>query len=94
VLDVVGHDAPVVQDGVLLVAEVVADWTHHAGLGEERRSEGEVHGRAAQQAVALARLGLDGVKGDGSDYGERHKAQKGSSGRRAREWSECSSLPG
>ena len=78
VLDVVGDHAAVVQDGVLLLAEVVADGPDHAGLGEERGGEREVHGGAAQQAVALAGLGLDGVKGDGSDHGERHKAQEGS----------------
>ena len=69
-------DAAVVQDGVLGVAEVVPDRADDAGLGEERGGEREVHGRAAQQAVALAGLRLDGVEGDGSDDGERHKAQQ------------------
>ena len=76
VLDVVGDDAAVVQHGVLGLPEVVADGPDDAGLGEERGSEREVHGGAAQQAVALAGLGLDGVKGDGSDHGERHKARE------------------
>ena len=76
VLDVVGDHAAVVQDGVLGLAEVVAHGPDDAGLGEERGGEREVHGGAAQQAVALAGLGLDGVKGDGSDHGERHKAQE------------------
>ena len=80
-LDVVGHDSTVVEDGVLLLGEVVADGPDDAGLGEKRGREREVHGGAAQKAVALARLGLDGVKGNGSDYGERHKAHEGSDGR-------------
>ena len=72
VLDVVGDHAARVQHGVLLLAEVVADRADDAGLGEERGGEREVHGRAAEQAVALAGRGLDGVEGDGSDHGERH----------------------
>ena len=37
-----------------------------------------MHRRATQQPVAAAGLGLDGVKGDGSDDGERHEARHGS----------------
>ena len=72
VLDVVGDHAAVAQHLVLGLGEVVPDGTDHAGLGEEGGREREVHGRAAEQAVALAELGLDGVKGDGTDDGERH----------------------
>jgi hypothetical protein len=72
VLDVVGDHAAGVQDGVLGVAEVVTHRPHDAGLGEEGGREREVHGGAAEQAVALARCGLDGVEGDGTDHGERH----------------------
>ena len=54
VLDVVGDHAAVVQDGVLGLAEVVADRADDARLGEERRGEREVHGGAAEQPVALA----------------------------------------
>ena len=68
--------AAVAQHVVLGLAEVVADRADDAGLGEERRREREVHGRAAEQAVALAGEGLDGVEGDGSDHGERHGGKR------------------
>ena len=58
---------------VLVLAEVVADRADDARLGEERRGEREVHGGAAEQPVALAGRRLDGVEGDGSDDGERHR---------------------
>ena len=73
VLDVVGQHPAVVQDRVLLLAEVVAHRPDDAGLGELRRGEREVHGRAAEQPVAAPGRGLDGVEGDGSDHGERHE---------------------
>ena len=78
VLDVVGDDATGVQRRVLRLAEVVADRPDHAGVVEERGGEGEVDRGAPQQPVAAAGLGLDGVKGDGSDDGERHEARHGS----------------
>jgi hypothetical protein len=72
VLDVVGDHAARVQRGVLLVAEVVADRPDHAGVGEERGGEREVHRRAPEHPVALPGLGLDGVERNGSDDGQRH----------------------
>ena len=77
-LDVVGDDAAVAQHGVFGLAEVVSDRADHAGLGEERGGEREVHGSAAQQAIALAGVRLDSVESDGTDHGERHEAQEGS----------------
>ena len=58
VLDVVGVDVAAVQDGVLVVAEVVADRADDADLVEERRGEREVDGGAAEHALALAVRGL------------------------------------
>ena len=78
VLDVVGDDAARVQRLVLGLAEVVADRPDHARVGEERGGEREVHRRAPSSRSRLPGLGLDGVKGDGSDDGERHEARHGS----------------
>src|SRR4051812_33184862 len=78
VLDVVRDDPARVQRGVLHLAEVVAHGADDARLVEERRGEREVHRRAAQQPVAPAGLGLDGVEGDGPDDRERHAAGDGS----------------
>ena len=55
-----------------LVAEVVADRPDHADVGEEARRQREVHGRAAEHALALAERRLDGVERDRSDDGEAH----------------------
>ena len=66
VLDVVGDHAAAVQDGVLVVAEVVADRPDDADVVEERRGEGEVDGGAAEHALAPAVRRLHGVEGDRS----------------------------
>ena len=46
----------------------------HAHVGEEARGQREVHGGAAEHALALPEGGLDRVEGDGSDYHEAHEA--------------------
>lgn len=63
-LDPVGEDVAPLEDGELLGAEVVADRAHRPHLGEEAGGEGEVHGGAAEHALALPERGFDGVKGD------------------------------
>ena len=73
VLDVVGDHAAVVQHRVLGLAEVVAHGTDHARLGQERGGQREMHGRAAEQAVAPAGRRLDGVEGDRTHHGQRHR---------------------
>jgi hypothetical protein len=52
-LDVVGVHPAAVEHVVLVVAEVVADRADDAHLGEEARGQREVHGGAAEHAVAL-----------------------------------------
>ena len=54
VLDVVGHDAVAAEHLVLRLAEVVAHRAHRPHLGEEARRQREVHGGAAERALALA----------------------------------------
>ena len=71
-LDVVGVDAAVVEHPVLLVAEVVAHRPDHAHVGEEARGQREVHGGAAEHALALPERRLDRVEGDRSDHDEAH----------------------
>ena len=73
VLDVVGVDAARVQDRVLVVAEVVADGPHDADLVEERRGQREVHGGAAEHALASAVRRLHGIEGDGSNDSDTHR---------------------
>ena len=75
-LDAVGVDAAVVQDGVLLVAEVVADRADDVDVGEEARGQREVHGGAAEHPLALAEGRLDRVEGDRSDYSQAHEADE------------------
>jgi hypothetical protein len=76
VLDVVGDHAALVQHRVLAVAEVVADRADHAGLGQERGGQGEVHRGAPEQPVAAAHGRLDGVERDRSHDGQRHRPQQ------------------
>ena len=72
VLDVVGDDVAAVQDGVLLVAEVVADRADDAHLVEERRGQREVRGGAAEHALAAAVRCLNRVERDRSNNSEAH----------------------
>ena len=59
---------------VLRLAEVVADRADHADVGEEARRQREVHGGAAERALALAEGRLDRVEGDRSDDQSGHMA--------------------
>ena len=65
-------DAVRLEDADLLVAEVVADRTDDADVGEEARREREMARRAAEHVLALAERGPHGVEGDGSDDGQGH----------------------
>ena len=57
----------------LLVAEVVADRADDADVGEEARREREVHGGAAEHALALPERGAHAVEGDRADDGQGHE---------------------
>jgi hypothetical protein len=48
----------------VLVAEVIADRPDDADVGEEARGQGEVHGGAAEHALALPERGADAVERD------------------------------
>ena len=95
VLDVVG-DRPRARAARAYSASPKSSPTgpDHARLGEERRGEREVHGGAAEQAVALAGRRLDGVERDGSDDGERSWRAQRSGSRRARRCARSGSASG
>jgi hypothetical protein len=73
-LDVLDVDAAPGEHGLLVGAEVVADRSHHPDVGEEARRKREVHGRAAEHALALAERSLDRVERDRSNYNQGHEA--------------------
>src|SRR6201999_639869 len=73
-LDAVGVDAALVEDGVLLVAEVVADRADHVHVREERSGQREVHRGAAEHALALAERRLYRVERDRSHHCQCHAA--------------------
>jgi len=72
VLDVLGVHLVAAQHLVLALGEVVAHRPHHADVAEVGRGEREVHGGAAEGALALPKGGLDRVKGDRTDDDEAH----------------------
>ena len=64
------------EDRVLGLGEVVADRPHGQRVREEGGREREVHGRATEHLVPLARMRLDSVERDGTDDGERHGGKR------------------
>ena len=68
VLDAGGVDAAGGEDGFVLGEEVVADYADYADFGEEAGGQGEVRGGAAEDALALAAGGFEGVEGYGTYY--------------------------
>jgi hypothetical protein len=75
-LDAVGDDAAPVEDRVLVVAEVVADRADDVHVREEARGQREVHGGAAEHALALAKGRFDRVERDGSNDCQGHAARE------------------
>jgi hypothetical protein len=78
VLDVVGVHAVGAQHLVLGLAEVVADGPDHAHVAEVGGGQREVHGGAAEHALALPEGRRDRVKGDRSHYDHAHAAGEAS----------------
>jgi hypothetical protein len=78
VLDVVGVHAARVEHLVLGLAEVVADRADDAHVAEERRGQGEVHGGAAEHALAIPEGSLHRVEGDRSNHNHAHAVAEAS----------------
>src|SRR5207249_9799965 len=72
--------APCAQDAVLGLPEVVAGRSDDAHVGEERGGQREVHGGAAEHALALAEGCRDRVEGDRSNDGDAHGTREPSGG--------------
>jgi len=63
-LDVLGDHASPLERRELIRAEIVAHRPHYPNLGEEAGREREVHGGAAEHALALSERRAHGVEGD------------------------------
>ena len=72
VLDALGVDASIGEDGLVGGGEVFADDADDADVREEAGGEGEVGGGSADDLFTLAGGGGEGVKGYGAYYEDGH----------------------